>query len=729
MTRPFETLAALACTALIVACGDAPQGSTVLNDRFVAVQRDELNASPSVTGGARRNDTFYLAIKRTELGKRFFLSAFLKQLFPGGVGFAAAETVGTRVVSFKIQNGKLFLFDAASINGESDSFDPTLVLEAWPIVSDSSIFNRDAEASNYVLVDPSAGLNRFSLFSEFFNSAPEYFSVELSYLQGFRQIADGIAFDQVFTGQATGAVHAGESVGEPNVLRLSGTLSVNLRDYQEGAGFATVPAPDETHYFLSSPRIVRNGGFSEQTPVKWNIKRGAKPIRWTISPQVKALAADPFYGRYDIAGAIQKGVENWNQVFGFKAFEAVVGADGADPGSDDTNFIYVDVNPAIGFAFANWRTNPNSGEIRGASVYFNTVFIDGAAAEFDTALAPAPLATVIARAKPMPGLSLGWAGLHAEPLCVLPVHPEAGEDLATVALTKRDRTAATLASSGKELVEAVITHTILHEIGHTLGLRHNFKGSLTYPSTSAMDYLFDEEGVQLTSPGTYDTDAVKYLYGLAPTLPTQDFCTDEQTRADPDCARFDVFANPLENWWGPLYTFELAPWLAGTSEFTPSTYSINSLQAYVRAGATSSLRVRAADLVFGPVSATSPLPGSIPALVNLWGNFMQRRLFLDPSSARSSAANSIVQDPPLASDPDLRARLLPEVGGYLRNLNGAMSYSTRRRSVDILKKVQLLDAYAQLVTARGEIAPLAPSDLQAQDLLLRIDQATTPYFQ
>jgi hypothetical protein len=74
------------------------------------------------------------------------------------------------------------------------------------------------------------------------------------------------------------------------------------------------------------PRIVPNGGYSVETPSRWNIHPGMKPIKWTISPYVKTLAADPFYGRYDIAGAVKRGVENWNAAFGYKVLEATVGA-------------------------------------------------------------------------------------------------------------------------------------------------------------------------------------------------------------------------------------------------------------------------------------------------------------------------------------------------------------------------------------------------------------------
>ena len=72
---------------------------------------------------------------------------------------------------------------------------------------------------------------------------------------------------------------------------------------------------------------------------------------------------------------------------------------------------------------------------------------------------------------------------------------------------------------------------ILHEVGHTLGLRHNFKGSSIYSieqlsdpkftqkygiSGSVMDYqpinVFDGETFFQTKPGTYDFWAIEYAY-------------------------------------------------------------------------------------------------------------------------------------------------------------------------------------------------------------------------
>jgi hypothetical protein len=728
---------AVVLAAALVACGNHNAGPSILGDEtFVAVPRSlstaekrglrtgALRAAPSAALTA--GESFYLAIKRSELSKRFFLSAFVKQFFPDGVRSGAAAQVGTRVVSFKIQNDQLFMFDVADIHKSSEAFDPQLVLEAWPIVRGDAQFERDSQSQNFVLIDPSAGLNRFSLIAEFYFGPPK-FQIGVSYLQNFKRLSDGVTFEQVFTGEATEMIH-GFGGGEFNLLRASGTLGITLRSYAEGPGFTQTQQPPgaPTFYFLSEPRIVPNAGFADRTPVKWNIKPGMSPIRWTISPDVLRLADDPFYGRYDVLGAIKKGIENWNEVFGFKALEAVVGDVDATPADDVTNFLYVDVNPEVGFSFADWRTNPNTGEIRGASVYFNTIFIDFAAFEFDFGRAGAPLPVeALSGAAAKPKRSLTWAGIHDEKLCVLPASPLLGEDLTDVSLETRTGATATAALTGKELVERIITHVILHEIGHTLGLRHNFKGSLLPPSSSTMDYLLDEDGVFVTSPGSWDTDAVKFLYGLSNALPAQPFCNDEGTRFDPDCTRFDSGSNPLANYWTPLYRSIIGRFLTGASPFTPSGFTLSGLLAYVRVGRNSAIKQQAFDEAFGPVTAlAAPAAGKIGPRVDLWSGVLQRQLFPDPPSGRAFFVNN-----PNLGDLALRAKVLAQEGGYLRNTNTVTGFANRRTSVDVLKTVQLLDAFNELVQARAAIAASAnPNDLENRDLLSRIDAAINPYF-
>jgi hypothetical protein len=121
--------------------------------------------------------------------------------------------------------------------------------------------------------------------------------------------------------------------------------------------------------------------------------------------------------------------------------------------------------------------------------------------------------------------------------------------------------------------------------------------------------------------------------------------------------------------------------------------------------------------------------GRLGARVDFWSGALQRRLFLDPPAARRSSRNAIVNDPQLALDPELGALVFAQQGGYLRNTNTVTSFFNRRTSVDVLKKIQLLPAYSELVQAREAIAETAdPSDLETRDLLSRIDAAINPYF-
>ncbi len=129
----------------------------------------------------------------------------------------------------------------------------------------------------------------------------------------------------------------------------------------------------------------------------------------------------------------------------------------------------------------------------------------------------------------------------------------------------------------EEFVGPLVAHLVSHEVGHTLGLRHNFKASGVYSladinseklkakpiAGSVMDYLpinmSSHEGKQgehaMLGIGPYDMWAIEYGYTLSEDLkpilarvsePELAFGTDEDTwGSDPLAKRYDFAADPL----------------------------------------------------------------------------------------------------------------------------------------------------------------------------------------
>lgn len=692
-----------------------------------------------------KGDDFYLAIKKTELGNKWFLSAFMKQFYPDNVNMAAARALGTRVVSFKVQNGKLYMFDSSDQYHASDLFDPQILVEAYPVVTGYAPFEGLANSDKYVLFDPAAGLNKFSIHGNTFadpylsrQTSGYDFSVGVSFMQSFRKLPDGVSFEQVFTGQGI----YDDGANPTFTYRASGTLGIGLQKYSEGPGFTRTPYADDEYYFRSDRRALPDTGGFTSNPIKWNIRKGMQPIKMWISRGILKAQAD--YPEFDVVGAVKRGIENWNDVFGFQVFKADVAPEGMSFGDPDVNMVVFDY-PGVqsGYAFANWRTNPNTGEILWASVYADGtwayIFDNARQAMQNANTTPPTSPNMIAKPQAKPQvIGLTWGGMRPEQdptACILwsptynPVysHHLAGASPAPGAATDPKTTA-----------ENTFTHVFLHEMGHVLGLRHNFKGSLVPPSSSVMDYLIDDDGALRASPGAYDIAAVKYLYGLSQDYPnTAPFCNDSGVSVDPDCAPFDFGADPMHELWGDYYAYyvDLFVFQFGfPPDFLDWFGLTDGLLSYARAGADESQAVDALkiglDRGAAPVdpAATAADPNFGPSADAL-AIYVLKRLWTDPPELRASY---ITNDPFYAG---VYQGSLDQLKLIVKNADTVRSYESRRASVDILKKFQTLDAYQALVDAKGLLqaqlasGQIAASDvLSANDLLARINAATNPYF-
>jgi hypothetical protein len=752
LARPPGVLMML--TAGLLACGSEPLDigtqsgdeapsfisvarSSVAPAGDMAIIRSKLVFAPP--GDVDPSQSFYLAINRRELNQRWFLSAYLKQFSPDAVLGGAAESLGTRVVSFRIQNGRLFVFDVDDRKQTSDTFQQDQVIDAYPIVDGSGLPAR-LRRDDYVVIDPAAGLNRFGVVGDAFGSGQigfNRFIVELAFSQHFRLLADGVAFEQAFTGYTDQPIPRYDLI-DPNFFRASGVLGLAVRRYHEGEGYVPTPLPPQTHYFTSPPSLVPNAGFAEEVAAKWNIHPGMTPIRWLISPEVLVAQTDPAVqaAGLDLFGALKSGIESWNTAFGFPVVSAEMATPTDSPADDDKNYFIYDINPSVGFAFADWRSNPNTGEIRGASVYFNHIFVDAGLQSFPVTAPTAPATAVALPTAPRPVPGLIWQPFPREQRCDLrPVREALTADNAL-------NLAPGMPPTRKERVEKYLAQVAAHEVGHTLGLRHNFKGSLQPPSSSIMDYISAPLAAAGSIPGPYDADAVRFLYGLSPALPTQPFCTDGDVRFDPACERFDETEDPLRLYFNPLYAFYADLYLTTGQPFLLQIADafLNKLVSFAKLSPSAGDRLDAfsfaATPVRVPVSADqiAANPDTYPSGINR----LAQRLFItmvsDPAAPTFPLLQAFQPAPPTPpSDPVLLQQLITLLQGNLENSDLIRSFETRRLSVDTLKRLQSLPALSALrasdTSLRDTSAPLSPDQRALlDDLLLRITRALTPYF-
>ncbi|RMG07991.1 MAG: DUF5117 domain-containing protein [Planctomycetota bacterium] len=329
--------------------------------------------------------------------------------------------------------------------------------------------------------------------------------------------------------------------------------------------------------------------------------------RWNVEKADGSLARSPvkkpivFYVEktvpYRFRHAVTQGILEWN-----KAFERL-GLLGAIQVRQQTDTEFADLDPEdVRYNFFRWivserafamgpsRVNPYSGQILDADIVFDESMVRSYLRQYDVRIKKAPRKFFSPEVQRL---------LDEDPRRFPFAHAE-GPDEEALRFGAPDAWACELGEGvmhqvqlgllasrlrggrgdfPQEFIDQVVKDVVMHEVGHTLGLRHNFKASAWRslaeinsdeapgdPCASVMDYnpinVVPEGQRQgaftMHTLGPYDYWAIRYAYdpdeskareATIAAVGSRQFAygTDEDTRGpDPYCTRWDLGSDPLE---------------------------------------------------------------------------------------------------------------------------------------------------------------------------------------
>jgi len=233
-------------------------------------------------------------------------------------------------------------------------------------------------------------------------------------------------------------------------------------------------------------------------------------------------------------GAVREGIELWNGAFEAIGFEDAIVVkqmpDDADWDPADIRYTTVRwmVQPGAGYAVGPSRTNPFTGEIYDADIRISADMVRYIMLRYDEFADPI--------GEPRQRLRERYIGRpNGRELCDYASGLAEQGAYGWAVLEARGMVTDPLSAEAQQYIHDYLVHLVAHEVGHTLGLRHNFKGSIVHPtaglhdralteaqgiSSSHMDYvpinLAPEGQAQgqyyMTTLGPYDYWAIEYAY-------------------------------------------------------------------------------------------------------------------------------------------------------------------------------------------------------------------------
>lgn len=528
-----------------------------------------IQNAPATAETPANVDRAKITIQKSALEKEFLLQTSLlqQQMLPGFSGMQS------RIVFFRQIEKKIYMIEASKGLLLPKDYPQTLPLAEFEVVD---------ETTATITFDFNRGMSRLFV-------AGDWRARDVGQTANYRSIP--VAFSYI--SQARLTTNNQIEIRQIALLNVPSNNSMTnvpvevayyLTPYAPNPGFVPTIAPDDLDrmgFFEVASQFNEDGG-----PTSFAAKMDInKPIVYAISANTPS----------DYKDAVREGILYWNKAFGREVVKVVDAPAGITAPNPDYNIVqWAEVDMA-GFAYADAQMDPRTGEVLHQQIYFSSGWRRAARGEM---LEYVKSGRVMHSNKSR----IALAGFQPNALCDMDINAAVANELGKISMTVSD--AAKVQKASADLLREVVAH----EVGHTLGLRHNFAGSLAanyavdqretlfknyletgsapadlVTASTVMDYQFPIEGamhgdqlLKSSKASSYDEKAIRSLYFGDKFTPSELplFCTDSQIDVYSDCAPYDVGASYVA-------------WIKYTSHHQLDNLPYSILKAYVSAKAPS----------------------------------------------------------------------------------------------------------------------------------------------
>lgn len=492
----------------------------------------------------KRDNTLYLELAPEQLGHQFGLGMHISK----GVGdFDIQQGLPlseTRLMRFERSGDQVYLVHL-NPRFTADSGTPMHVSMEGNVghsVVDAFKIESEHKDSKHLLIDLTGFVvsdyaDLASLLKSYYGNHPVSFDKDRSHVGRAMGFPQNVEIDADLTFKASGAPQFG------------GAGVSDVRSVPVGVRYSWFALPAQ----LMRPRLAddRVGHFLDaqedfsrdraETPFvryvnRWRLEK--KDDSQALSEPVRPIV---YYVDRSVPVAyrayVKQGIEAWNKAFEAAGFKnAIVARDAPDDSTwsaEDMRYSTVRWTAAyrMGYAIGPSETDPRTGEILNADVLISSEFTRAWLYEYQELASPAAMRQ--------------WFERMQEPASKLP--PRVAQRMCYAAAGKQYQLGVEytmLAALGEleggkpmpeSYVGAAIRDLVMHEVGHTLGLRHNFKASSGIPFDRLNDTTYTRDhGLTLSvmdygavnvsanrarqgdywnhTVGTYDVWAMRYAY-------------------------------------------------------------------------------------------------------------------------------------------------------------------------------------------------------------------------